>query len=533
MNRNLCSRALEWLRRTRVRLACLIAVAVFLSALARFYDPKTGFTSLVSIGAKIGEPVNALRQVPHYVYEDSYGYDGAYYIQLALHPLLDEPELARAIDNVPYRAKRILICWAAWLAGLGQPPWIVKVYPMLNIACWLALAALLWRWFPPDNWENFLRWAAVLFSHGVCMSVRHSLPDLPSLLLVAVVVVLVEKGRTRGGVAALALAALCKETSLLAGAAFAQPPLRGLKRWGRLAGLGTLTVLPLVAWLVYVRWKAGPTADQGVRALTWPLLGLAEKWGVIAAEISYRGWRPPHINSFCATMALTIQAGFLLLRWRTKEIWWRIGASFAVLLLLVSEPVWEGYPGAASRVVLPVTLAFNVLLPRGRRWLPLLLLGNLSVLAGWGEFANAPIARFPLKGEPFAVVALQVDPGTGWHAFESKRSRQWRWSAQRGSLKLVNASDVMIMARLSGTISMISPRRVTVVADGTEVWATGPTESKKVRMETTAFRLPPGEHTVIFATDRPGIRGINGDERELAFAVYDLEISVALAPQSP
>jgi hypothetical protein len=57
------------------------------------------------------------------------------------------------------------------------------------------LAALLLRWFPPNNWGDFLRWGAVMFSHGMCMSVRHSLVDGPSLLLVAVAMAALEQGR--------------------------------------------------------------------------------------------------------------------------------------------------------------------------------------------------------------------------------------------------------------------------------------------------------------------------------------------------
>mgnify|MGYP000594290207 CR=1 FL=1 len=68
---------------------------------------------------------------------------------LALYPTLDNPELEKAIDNLPYRAKRILLSWTAWLLGGGQPFWIVHLYPLLNVACWLILAWLLWRWFPP------------------------------------------------------------------------------------------------------------------------------------------------------------------------------------------------------------------------------------------------------------------------------------------------------------------------------------------------------------------------------------------------
>jgi hypothetical protein len=106
------------LLRFRPRLAAWAAVGLFLYGVAQFHDRDTGFSSLLSIGEVLGNSkVTALRQVPHYVYEGSAGYDGAYYVQLALHPTLNNPELNRAIDNLPYRAKRILLSWASWGAG--------------------------------------------------------------------------------------------------------------------------------------------------------------------------------------------------------------------------------------------------------------------------------------------------------------------------------------------------------------------------------------------------------------------------------
>ena len=112
----------------RVRLAYLAAVALFVGCVAQFFHRDTGFTSLISIGDQLSESqVTALRNVPHYVYEKSPGYDGAYYVQLALYPNLDNPELKKAIDNLPYRARRILFSWVAWALGLGQPAWIVQI----------------------------------------------------------------------------------------------------------------------------------------------------------------------------------------------------------------------------------------------------------------------------------------------------------------------------------------------------------------------------------------------------------------------
>ncbi|MCX6953756.1 MAG: hypothetical protein NTV51_16515, partial [Verrucomicrobia bacterium] len=228
---------MSWLRRllaSPVKAMGLASVVLFLWAVAHFYDARTGFSSLISIGDKVGDnKVSQLRQVPHFVYEESWGYDGAYYVQLALNPTLDNPELTKAIDNLPYRARRILFCWAAWVLGVGQPAWIVQAHALINVLCWLALAWVLLRWFPLTGWENFLRWFAVMFSHGICMSVRDSLVDGPSLLLVALAMRWVEEGRRGAGLATLAFGGLGKETSLLAVAGVADIKWKSPRTWWR------------------------------------------------------------------------------------------------------------------------------------------------------------------------------------------------------------------------------------------------------------------------------------------------------------
>jgi biotin-[acetyl-CoA-carboxylase] ligase BirA-like protein len=278
-------------------------------------------------------------------------------------------QLKESIDNLPYRARRILPSWVAWGLGLGQSEWIVQVFAVLNVGVWLVLGWVLLRWLPPDSWSNLLRWGGVMFSHGMCMSVRNSLADAPGLLLVALTVAAVERGRKPTAVVALGAALLTKETSLLAGMALIPKRGSGRGAWAWALALGALAVMPFVAWLGYVHWQAGPNNDAGLGNFARPLAGLAEKIGVVLGEISAGKTAPEFIGSLLVVIALVTQAAFLLLRREPEKPWWRVGAGFAVLMLCVAQPVWEGYPGAATRVLLPMMLAFNVLVPRGRRWL--------------------------------------------------------------------------------------------------------------------------------------------------------------------
>jgi hypothetical protein len=507
-----------------VRVAYVGAIALFLWCVAQFYHRDTGFSSLISIGEQLTAKVTALREVPHYIYEGSSGYDGAYYVQLALYPTLDNPELTRAIDNLPYRAKRILFCWVAWVLGLGQPAWVVQAHALLNVACWLILAVVLLRWFPLTGWENFLRWAAVMFSHGVCMSVRHSLVDAPSLLLVALALRWLEDGRRTAGAVTLALAGLGKETSLLATAGI-DFDWRKPRTWARPALTVVAIALPMIAWMGYVRWKFGPAQDPGMGNFTLPFVGWVEKFGAAWRDLNSRDSVPISRAVMVTIIALVVQWLFFALRWRPAERWWRVGAAFALMMVFLSTPVWEGYPGAATRVLLPMTLAFNVLVPRGFRWLPVLIAGNLTVAASVFEF-SPPTEFYDVSG--VAGAGVRVIPAAGWHGPERHLNDRWRWTSGRAELTLRNEKPEPLLAIIRGeATSADGIRSIRVLTGERLLWG------DKVGLGSTEFRfgltLPPGETVLVFVSDRPGGR-ISTDPRDLAFQITNLDIVVKPAP---
>ena len=509
------------LNRSSVRVAFVGAIALFLWCVAQFYHRDTGFTSLISIGDVLTPmKVTALSEVPHYVYEDTAGYDGAYYAQLALHPTLDNPELERAIDNLPYRAKRILFSWLAWLLGLGQPAWIIQVHSLLNVGCWVILAFVLLRWFPLDGWENFLRWAAIMFSHGVCMSVRHSLVDAPALLLVALAMRWLEMGRSRAGAVTLAFAGLGKETSVLASAGL-DFDWRAPRTWARPALTVLLIAAPLLAWMGYVRWKFGEAEDPGLGNFTLPFAGLMEKLGRAWQDLSAPESTRLNLAVMLTIGALVVQWLFFALRWRPAERWWRVGVAFAAMMVFLSTPVWEGYPGAATRVLLPMTLAFNVLVPRGVRWLPVLLAGNLTVASSVYEY-TPPTEFYDVGG--VAQSAVRVVPGPGWHGAERDLRDRWRWTSGRAELTLINSGAETLQAAVRGGMtSAAGMRNVRVLQGERLLWG------DHVGLGMAEFRfgltLPPGETVLVFVSDRPGER-VSTDPRDLAFQVTNLDIVV-------
>ena len=508
-------------------------VVLFLWVCSHFYLQGKAFTYLVEFGAR-EEPryIPELRSARHYVLPDSYGYDGQYYAQIAMKPGLGDPALRDAVDNLPYRARRILFCWTAWAIGGGDPVRALHVFAVQNMAAWLLLAALLLRWFPPVNWGNWLRWAGVLGSVGMAVSVRSSLMDGPSLLLIAAAVALLEARRPWLAAALLGVSGLGRETNLMAGAALGGVDAPGRGGRLRLAARWALVILPLAAWLVFLSRRLGEGEQvAGARNFALPLAGYAHAWAQVIRQGSSVPWRLTW-GGVAVMTALTIQALFLALRPRWHEPWWRVGAAYAARMLVLGDAVWEGYPGAACRVLLPMILAFNILVPRGRRWWLLLLLGNISAAASPAVLAppfrdsftcDAPAG---LSGPRDAAPFVDVSFGRGWYGPERSWLEYWRWSSGDAAIELVNPHPFAVTADISFGLRSADARSVAVRFRNGTLWL-GPLRPGVLRTVTVrGVRLEPGTTEWNLETDRAPAAPANDDTRRLAFSLRNLRISV-------
>jgi hypothetical protein len=373
-------------RRRGILLARLALVAVFASLIARHYDPVNGFTSLILFSERDQSyESQTLQRTAHFRYPGMAAYDGQFYAQLALDPLLLEPDTDRLMDVAPFRARRILFSMTAWCLGLGRPAWILQAYALQNVLAWILLAWWLARRLPPDDVRGLLVWAACLFTQGLLASARVSVLDGPSLLLIALAVTAAEKGHVRTAAAIVGVSVLGRETNLLAAAAlfpFVLESGRRQRPWVLVACLLLLT-LPGLLWIDYLRSIYRSTVLAHGPSLGAPLVAFAAQWDRLFHGVLASGpaaiWQNP---SAMVLIALTVQAAGLLFRPNIRSPLWCTGCVFAVLMLLVSVHVWRGDPGATARVVLPMTLAFNLTLPAGRWFWPWWLAGNLAVVPG-------------------------------------------------------------------------------------------------------------------------------------------------------
>ena len=522
MNSPLASRP-RW-----VRAAGLGAVVLFLALIARFWHPVYGFTSLIQLDAPNDAlKLTAFRELPVFVHRDTGGYDGLYYAQIAHDPTLRDPELPRAMDNFAYRARRILPPALAWLLAAGQPAWIIHTYPLINIVAWLTLAALLWSLLPVEDARGWLVWAGMMFSAGALASVRLALSDLVALTILAAAMFAAERGRPRTALGCLGTAALARETSLLAFAGLWTRPWLSAKNLGRLA----LAALPLALWLGYVRWRVGP-ADQGWANFTWPAAGLIEKWHAALTATATVGDKLLAWTTVLATLGLTLQGLFFLTRWRPDDRWWRLGFAYSALMLFLGTAVWEDFPGAAMRVLLPLNLAFNVLVHRTRAPLAWLLVGNLTVFAGFMALRDAPSDSRELAAARSGGTAAIARIGEGWFGVERHGKHAWSWCGERGTVTIESWPKTSHPVQLQFSLRALGPRTVVLRADGREIWRT--TVNATLTQHALALRIEAGTATVEFSTDTPPVpENTAPGARPIAFALYDLRLTLPKPPAIP
>lgn len=510
-----------WGRRYAILyLALVIRLGVEIS---RWHDPHTGFSSLIDFGEQFApRRLPALAELPLYTDAHS-GYDGQFYAQLAVAGNPFDPAVAVALDGPGYRARRILFPALVHLAGLGHPARVLQIYALANLLCLLILACLLARWwFPPTDLHNLLRWVGTLFGAGMMVSVTRSLTDGPALLVIAIGARLVEQNRRGLGAAILGAAGLVRETSLLCVAALAPAAKPERHAWARTAAttlLGAiLCVGPALVWsAVLSRHYA---AGTGTRNFDLPFVSYAKKIAEVWRRWRESGWSRYTRTELWAVLALGTQTALVLLRPRPSQVWWRIGAAFAVLGIFLGWSVWESSPSAAPRALLPLTLAFNLLAPRGRRGLLLLLLlGNLTVLSAFDIVRSSP------GEQTFFQAGLTCRAAEGWHGPESLGRRTWRWASGPASLTIENPTGAPRVATLEFGIASVTARTVTVHAPP-EAQAADLSVSlaphHRIPQRYGPLLLRPGTTTLRFDSVEPPWSEPGPGGRALTFSLHDV-----------
>lgn len=519
-----------WFRH-RWRLLAWLAVAVWLGLVLRFWHPVYGFTRFLQYDAAAEScAISELRAQPVFVYRDTGGYDGHYYAQIAFHPALRSSEFPSAIDNLRYRARRILGSALAWTLSLGDPTRVPHVYASLNLVAWLALAAVLWRLLPVSDARSWCAWAGVLFSAGALCSVRFALSDLLALLGVALAWWQLERTHRRGGLAWLATAALARETSLAAAVGWWDELRLHPRTWAKPARFTLLALAPLALWIAYTYWAA-PVGDQaGIANLTWPLVGWLQKIQEMGqtGPGSLASW--PILATALGFVGLTTQALWFALHPRPNDRVWRLGAVYTVLFCVLGFAVWEGNPGAATRVLLPLTFAFALAAVRSRISWGWLLVGMLPVVAGFDSLRVVSYDSREVAAARFHSGAVVVRTGGDFHPVERSSREVWAWSAGRGEFSLARWGDPTTSLLLELEVRTLSPGTTQIRSGDATIWQ-GATCPEWQRVQ---FAVPTSKESQLLHVETdaaPQTEGGGPHSRRLSLAVRRVQVSPNVTPR--
>ena len=333
-------------------LIALIPSVFFFSQLAR----PGGLLNLIEFGTQFeGSSVPAvagLNPPRNFLH----GYDAQWYAQIAMDPFLRDPRTVAAVDDACYRARRISMPLVANVLGMGNPAATLNILASLNYAFFLVLLGALIYALRPESPAAWAAVAAAGLTTGAMDSLHRALSDLPAATLIFLAV-LFPLAATR--IVLLATAVLTRETALLS----AVPCVLCLPWFeGRnLVRLGAV-LMPAVAWYAYLSlhlgsWGGGPDGN-----FQFPGVAIVERLTVGLSDLVERP-NDRRLILLLTPISLMVQAVFL---WRFRlldsALWWS-GIGFTVLLFVIGREVWVGNI-AATRVLLPMTIAFNVLLAR-------------------------------------------------------------------------------------------------------------------------------------------------------------------------
>jgi hypothetical protein len=403
----------------------------------------------------------------------------------------------------------------AWLLPIDQPRAIKHAYLIFNGIAWLVLAALLWRLIPGNDWSDWLARGGILFSTGAIASIRFALTDLIALALLAGSMLALERRRIGWAGSLLGAAGIARGAAL-----FALPAL-GEKPWLSRPNLRRcLPVLALVAVsTTVVFWHLGWSGPSN-NFFAWPFGSFLDKWLNSFADIFQGQSLGMAWIGFVALISLTVQAAFFVLRWPADERWWRLGIAYVVLMCFLDDAMWRGAAGGATRLLLPLTLAFNVFARRSRASPAWLLAGNLAVATGFSSLflpPDPPLDMAPIRAAGFAQLS---DPDANWHEVEQSARHTWSWSRRSARLNIETWPHGEEPLVVSFALRSLTPRTV-VIRQGEQVLWSGAINRDYTRA-TFPCRIANGHGFLDLATDSPAAAENSAPHaRVVAFAIYD------------
>jgi len=335
-------------------LFALVAVlsAAAWQALTVHYNYGGNWTALFETGARSPAAPAGLSSERIYRFPDSFGYDGQSYHYMAHDPLLRRG-FQSSVDSPRFRYRRILVPISAWLLAGGQDRFVDRAYVA---AIWLwVFAGALWTGLVARQRGAHPGWSlAFLFVPAVGVSLDRLTVDVALVALTAGLVYYAGRHRWLAAAVACALACLVRESGLLIPAALTAWCAME-RRWLRAAAMA-LSIVPALAWYLYVGWHTAPTGPDGLVSAI-PFAGILTR---IMHPVPYHFEFA--VNALATVLDYAALAGIVAatvycgVHWRRllRQPDGAVAFAFVALVAVVSSPEVWGHAYAFARGYSPL-----------------------------------------------------------------------------------------------------------------------------------------------------------------------------------
>jgi hypothetical protein len=321
-------------------------------------------TSLFFVGSHLDRPP-AAETGQLYEYEDSDGYDGQFYLLIAMDPFSSRG-FADFIDSPLYRYTRILLPLSSYVLAAGQLALVPYTYVLVNLfglalGCYFFLKII--RFYGMGDFYILL----YPISAGMFLAIKRMLPDALAMNLVIAAIYYHISGRERKCLIFLILAALAKETMVVVSAAFF---LSSIIRKKKISASSLSYLIPaalLLLWMLALFPKFQAMPGQGAGNLTIPFMGILKRVWVLMR------FQPAASIELINVLTFAILASYSLVSsvQRTDATQFSFAALGLLTLSLDHQLVWTDIH-SYGRIVQPlVYFAMIVSFREGRSFLRL------------------------------------------------------------------------------------------------------------------------------------------------------------------
>jgi hypothetical protein len=283
------------------------------------------------------------------------GHDGKYFFMQAMDPFYQQPDdHALLLDRPSYRAQRMIYptiaggfgllpplatAWSLWgvnMLALGIGGWLTaRLALQLGISAWFGLA--------------------FVFNPGVLVSSIIDTADVFAMVFFIASALMLTRRRYTAGAVFLSLAALSRETMLVAAVGAIAFIWKTERKVPLIMGLPFLTS---AIWWLFLRFQIGylDTGVQDVAAIGFPFKGFYD------AMVRWISRPDSSVDMMFGLILLVVSLLIVKHAWRRPSLLGYMTAGFALIAVVMVVDVWKFYFDA-SRALAPVFTAYVLMVP--------------------------------------------------------------------------------------------------------------------------------------------------------------------------